>query len=980
MEKKYWQSIEETRADYQPQAEEKETSMMEILANEANEKAASRRDFLKWCGISFFSATVISACENPVKKAIPYLHQPETLTPGKASWYASSFVEGNRFCSVLVKSRDGRPIKIEGNDLCAFTGGGTNAIAQASVLSLYDDGARYKYPTKNGEKISWDNADEALKNTLREAEEKNKKCYLLTPTLLSQSTVNIIEELKSAYPALEFVSWDAVGYDSLREAHRRTFNTAAIPDYRFDKAELIVSFSADFLATWLAPVSFAHRYAQTRKLSEDKKNMSRHIHFEAGMSVTGSNADERIPVKPSTELEIIMELYNEMAALTGNPVFSSPATGYDTRTLAREILMHKGKALVVCGHDNVHAQMLINAINYMAEAYGNTLDNRKTLNMGRGDKEAVKRMVETMEAGNAEMVLFYKSNPLYNHPEAARFKAALDKVPVRVSFATAKDETAQVCTYILPDNHYLESWGEAMPVWGTHALMQPVMQPIFNTRQFQSTLLAWLGKDTDYHKYIMNYAQQFLYPRQNQYPDFGQFWMNTLQAGVLENEEEFSFSTNLQSGVVSEAVTELKAQTAQASQVQFSVAENVKVADGSFANNPWLQELPDPVTKVSWDNFAAIAPRFAEENNLKDGDKITLNGLEAPVLIQPGQASDSITLALGYGRTHAGKSADNIGVNAFTLLNNGDFPWNVENWEKTGSGYEFARSQTHHSMEGRHIVRESNLDKYTKNPKAGNEIRDYHLKYKTTLYPEQTFEGHHWVLMVDLNACSGCSTCVIACQAENNTPVVGKQEIKNRRIMHWMRIDRYYTGEADNPGVVYQPLMCQHCDNAPCENVCPVAATNHSHEGINQMAYNRCVGTKYCINNCPYKVRRFNWFRYAMNDKFDFNMNSELGRMVLNPDVTVRERGVVEKCSFCIQRIQEGKLKAKNERRKLKDGDITPACAGACPSKALVFGDVNDPNSRVAQLIKDPRNYHLLEELHTLPTVGYLTKIRNKKG
>ncbi len=979
MEKKYWQSIDETREDYKPREEEKEASMIEILANEANEKSASRRDFLKWCGISFFSATVISACENPVKKAIPYLHQPETITPGKASWYASSFLDGNRFCSVLVKNRDGRPIKIEGNDLCSFTGGGTNAIIQASVLSLYDDGARYKYPTREGEKTDWNQADETIKKTLREATDKGKKCFLLTPTLMSRTTESIIDSLKEKYPALEQVSWDAVSYDAIREAHRQTFQFAAIPDYRFDKADLIVSFSADFLATWLAPVSFAHRYAKTRRLSEEKKTMSRHIHFEAGMSVTGSNADERIPVKPSTELEIIMELYNEMATMTGNPVFSSPATDYDTRTLAQEILTNKGKALIVCGHDNLQAQILINAINHMAEAYGSTLDNQKTLNMGRGNKEAMRQMIEDMETGNAEMVMFYKTNPLYNHPQSSKIKAAMANVPVTVSFATAKDETARECNYILPDNHYLESWGECMPVWGTHALMQPVMQPIFNTRQFQSSLLAWLETDTDYHTYIKNYTERTLFPGQNIFPDFQQFWMHTLQAGVLENDEVSSFNANLQSGVASDAVTLLKAYTSEAGNIQFSTYEYLAMADGAYANNPWLQELPDPVSKISWDNFAAVSPKFAEDHNLKDGNTLTINGLQIPMIIQPGQAYGSISIALGYGREYAGKSAEKTGVNAFRLLNDdNNFPWNVTNWTKENTEYAFARSQTHHSMEGRHIVRESTLSKHQENPKAGNEIRDYHLKHMTSLYPEQTFEGHHWVLMVDLNACTGCSTCVIACQSENNVPVVGKDEVKRRRIMHWMRIDRYYTGDAENPGVVFQPLMCQHCDNAPCENVCPVAATTHSSEGINQITYNRCVGTKYCINNCPYKVRRFNWFRYAQNEKFDYNMNSDLGRMVLNPDVTVRERGVVEKCSFCIQRIQEAKLKAKTERRKLKDGDVVPACMGACPSQALVFGDLNDPESRVARLIKDPRNYHLLEELHTLPTVGYLTKIRNK--
>lgn len=980
MEKKYWQSIEETRADFKPEAEEKETSMMEVLANEANDKSSSRRDFLKWCGISFFSATVISACENPVKKAIPYLHQPETLTPGKASWYASSFVDGNQFCSVLVKSRDGRPIKIEGNDLCQFTGGGTNAITQASVLSLYDDGARYKFPTKNGEKINWETADQEIKNLLQEAGEKGKKCYLVTPTLLSSSAIELITSLKAKYPALEFVSWDAVSYEAIRQAHNQTFNSPVIPDYHFDKAELIVSFSADFLATWLAPVTFANRYAKTRKLSDTKKTMSHHIHFEAGMSVTGSNADKRIAVKPSTELEIIMELYNEMASLTGNPVFSSPAADFDTKALAQEILSKKGRAIIICGHDNVEAQILINAINHMAESYGNTVDNAQPLNFSLGSKEAMDRMIENMEGGNTELVMFFKTNPLYNHPKADKIKEALTNVPFSVSFSTAKDETAKECTYILPDNHYLESWGEAMPKLGTYALMQPVMQPIFNTRQFQASLLALLEMDTDYHAYIKSFAERTLFPKQNKYSDFEQFWVNTLQAGIFETDETFSFNLNLSRGAVSDAVARLKTQTATAADIQFMTHQNVSLADGTYANNPWLQELPDPVTKITWDNFAAISPKFADENGLKDGDIISVNGLEIPLAVQPGQAYGCISIALGYGREYAGKVGDHTGVNAFRLLNDKSFPWNVERWEKTGKGYEFARTQTHHSMEGRHIVRESTLDKYKDNPKAGNEIRDYHLKHMVTLYPGHEYEGHHWALMVDLNACTGCSTCVIACQAENNTPVVGKDEVRRRRIMHWMRIDRYYTGDVENPGVVYQPLMCQHCDNAPCENVCPVAATNHSHEGINQMAYNRCVGTKYCINNCPYKVRRFNWFQYAKNDRFDYHMNSDLGRMILNPDVTVRERGVVEKCSFCIQRIQEGKLKAKNERRKLKDGDITPACEAACPSNALVFGDLNDPDSRVAKLVKDPRNYHLLEELHVLPTVGYLTKIRNKKG
>jgi MoCo/4Fe-4S cofactor protein with predicted Tat translocation signal len=980
MEKKYWQSLDETHPDYKPQQEEKETSMIEILANEANDNSSSRRDFLKWCGISFFSATVLSACENPVKKAIPYLNQPETLTPGLASWYASSFADGNRYCSVLVKSRDGRPIKIEGNNLSGYTKGGTSAVVQASVLSLYDDGARYKHPLKNNQEIAWSAADEEIIAALELAAQNGKKSYLVTSTIISPATKKLISEFQVRFPSLELITWDAVSYESIRKAHSLTFAQSIIPDYHFDKADIIVSFSADFLGTWLTPIPFANRYAQTRRLSQEKKTMSRHIHFEAGMSVTGSNADERVPVKPSTELEIIMELYNEMAALTGNPVFSSPATEYDSKSLAQELLSKRGKAIVVCGHDNVNAQVLINAINYMAGSYNTTIDGQQPLNFGQGNQEAMNQMIDEMERGNVDVAMFYNTNPLYNHPLAENLKTTLEKVATKVSFATTKNETALACTYILPDNHYLESWNDAMPKTGYYSLTQPVMQPIFNTRQFQSSLLAWQKQDTDFHNYLKNFWQTQLFPTQNELTDIHQFWINKVQSGVMETNQTSTFTANFSGGFNSEAITNLKTMTANAAAVQFMVYENVAMLDGAYSNNPWLQELPDPVTKVTWDNFAAVSPRFAEDNNLKQGDIIRLNGIDAPVLIQPGQAYGCFSLALGYGREFSGKTADNVGVNAFRLLNYNEFPYNIENWEKIAGKYEFALTQTHHNMEGRHIVRESTLDKHIENPKAGNEIRDYHLKHMHTLYPEIKYEGHHWALMVDLNTCTGCSTCVIACQSENNTPVIGKQEVKNRRIMHWIRIDRYYTGEAENPGVVHQPLMCQHCDHAPCENVCPVSATNHSNEGINQMAYNRCVGTKYCINNCPYKVRRFNWYKYAMNEKFDYNMNSELGRMVLNPDVTVRERGVVEKCSFCIQRIQAGKLKAKIERRVLKDGDVIPACASACPSNALVFGDLNDPNSRVAQLVKDPRNYHLLEELHTLPTVGYMTKIRNQKA
>ncbi|MEE4176868.1 MAG: 4Fe-4S dicluster domain-containing protein [Bacteroides sp.] len=985
MEKKYWKSLHEVQPAGHLQtddlrAEDQARSMMEILADDKNPQSSSRRDFLKWCGISFVSATVLSACENPVKKAIPYLNQPEELIPGKASYYASTYLHGNEYCPVLVKSRDGRPIKIEGNRLSPVTRGGTSARVQASVLSLYDTGARYKNALHNGEAIAWEAADEAFGIKLREVSANGGRMALVTPSLLSPSTRALIEEFKTEYPGLEVVAWDAIPYSGIRKAHETLFGQAIIPDYRFDKADLIVSFGCDFLGTWLSPIEFAGRYAERRRVSQDKPEMSRHIQFEGMLSLTGANADERVPVKPSEELNILLALYNRMAALAGQSPAGEAYTNYDVNGLAAHLMKQRGKALVVCGSPQAEVQTIVAAINQLCGAYGNTIDPTATLMTGMSDEGAFEALVNDMKQGKMEAVMFYQTNPVYHHYDTEGVLNAIKNTGLTLSFATTMDETAEACQYILPDNHYLESWGDAEFKSGQYSLMQPLIHPLFKTRQFQDTLLTWMGREADFHQYLKAWWQTNLFPQQTEYSDAESFWMKTLQSGVLEVPAKVSGSFSPNFSGLTGIIANLQGQT-RGSDLEFVVYPSLSMGDGHDANNPWLQELPDPITSVCWDNFAAVSPATATQLGFLEGDVIRINEkMEVPVLIQPGLAAGMLAIALGYGRSKAGISADGRGGNAFLLSADRNFHGTLSSWSKAGTGHTFARTQTHFSMEGRAIVRESTLDKYKENPAAGNELRAYHLKHHNTLYPESEFPGHHWALMVDLNACTGCSTCVIACQSENNTPVIGKDQVRRRRIMHWMRIDRYYTGDAENPSVVFQPLMCQHCDHAPCENVCPVAATTHSQEGINQITYNRCVGTKYCINNCPYKVRRFNWYEYATKEQFNTHTTTDLGRMVLNPDVTVRERGVVEKCSFCVQRIQEAKLNAKNERRPLKDGEIMPACVQSCPSNALVFGDLNDPESRVSQLIKDPRNYHLLEELHTLPSVGYLTKIRNPRS
>ncbi len=986
----YWKSLEELQQSTSPASSGEDLTStptpIEILSNNENDKASSRRDFLKWCGISFFSATVLSACENPVKKAIPYLTQPEELTPGKAAWYATTYQHGNEYCPVVVKNRDGRPIKIEGNELSSLTTGGSSARAQASLLGLYDDGARYHHPLKNGNKISWEQADYEIINKLRDISANGGRAALVTSTLLSPATQQLISHVQNMHPELEVITWDAISYEATRKAHIRFFGENVFPQYHFNKAKLIVSFGADFLGTWAAPAIYAKQYAETRKISKDSPHMSRHIQFESYVSLTGANADTRIVLKPSDEKRFLLALYGEMLRQTGQDDYAGTTISdaeFDLKQLASDILEANGYSLVVCGYNDPNCQLLTCAINQMAGNYGKTVAIDNQLMIGQANEESFGSFIDELRSGAYSAVMFYNSNPVYQHPKGELISEALKTLTLSISFSGTRDETAEACDFILPDNHYLESWNDAMFKEGCYSLAQPVIHPIFNTRQMQDSLLKWTGSDMDFHAFVRNFWTERLYPLQTEYGDTQGFWLNSLQKGIFERKAETTrlYNANYQGlPIAADAIRQL---ISQADGTELVIYPHLAMHDGHMANNPWLQEMPDPITSVTWDNFIAISPAFASKHQLRDGDVIRLHEkVEAPVLIQPGIADECMAVSTGYGRTNAGKVADNRGYNAFMLtgVKNNFRPFSdvLASWEKTGSGFQFARTQTHFSMEGRAIVRESTLDNYKLDPAAGNELHAYHEKHKLTLYPENIYEGHHWALMIDLNACTGCSTCVISCQSENNVPVVGKDEVRRRRIMHWMRIDRYYNGTADNPGIVFQPVMCMHCDHAPCENVCPVSATTHSAEGINQITYNRCVGTKYCINNCPYKVRRFNWFAYADNNRFDYHMNSDMGRMVLNPDVTVRERGVVEKCSFCVQRIQDGKLKAKKERRHLNDGDIVPACVQSCPSGALVFGDLNQKDSRVARLIKDARNYHLLEELHTLPSVGYLTKIRNR--
>lgn len=997
--KKYWKSIEEKN---QKRISEKgknyemaqDINILNMIEDMPLNSSANRRDFLKICGYSMAAATIAISCEAPINKSIPFLIKPEEVVSGIANYYASSLIDGSDYCSILVKTREGRPIKIEGNELSTITRGGTNARVQASVLSLYDS-ERLKGPLLKKEKISWLDVDKNVKSLLNSFNANGRKIVILSSTIISPSTRSVYEDFIKAYPNTQIVYYDAISASAILMGNKKCFNQQVIPDYRFDKANIIVSFGADFLGTWLSPIEYTKQYVQNRKL-DGKNKMSRHIQFETGMSLTGSNADERFPIKPSDEGIILINLYNKLAKIKGLQIhnINVPVSPIELNFLTNELWANRGKSLLISNSNNVNNQTLINIINDLLGNYDNTINLNTPLYLKQGVDSEMETLVLDMEKGNIDALIINNVNPVYDYQDSDRFKRGLTSLKLSISLSSTMDETAELVNYVCPDNHYLESWNDAEPKKNVFSLAQPTINKLFDTRASQESLLKWIGKDIDFHHYIQQYWKDNLFPLQNEFInkdyEFRKFWNKSLQDGVFEvpssSKSEIQFLLDPIS-IQKTIYTIANEEGAVFGDIELQLSENIALGNGKQANNPWLQELPDPISKVCWDNYASISPVNALNDGLENGDIVIILSssnevIEMPVLIQPGQAEDTISLTLGYGRENAGKVGNKVGKNVFQFghFKNGNNQFNRKGNKiiKTYKKHLLALTQTHNSMEGRAIVRETTLDNYIDNPSSGNEMHEKYNEKLGSLYKDQVHIGYHWGLSIDLNACTGCGNCVIACQAENNIAVIGKDEVMKRRIMHWMRIDRYYSDSIANPQVYHQPVMCQHCDKAPCENVCPVSATMHSNDGLNHMTYNRCVGTRYCMNNCPYKVRRFNWYSYSGNNKFDYHMNSDLGRMVLNPDVVVRSIGVAEKCSMCVQRIQEGIAKAKLENRLLVDGDIKPACLQSCPADAIVFGNMNDEKSKLYKKHLDKRNYHLLEELSILPSVGYLTKVRNK--
>ncbi|CAL2084729.1 TAT-variant-translocated molybdopterin oxidoreductase [Tenacibaculum sp. 190524A05c] len=1046
--KKYWQSVEELNDSSVVETLRNKEFVQEIPTDEflgdketLEGSSTSRRDFLKYVGFSTAAAS-LAACEGPVRKSIPYVVQPNDIVVGVADWYATTIADGFDFANVLVKTREGRPIQVMPNK---EAGGVTNARTQASVLSLYDSDLRVKEPRKGDAQITWADADKEIIAKLESLKNANALVYLMTGTLASPSTEKVVADFLVKYPNVKHVTYDAVSESGTTDAFEAMYGVRALPNYDFSKAGVIASIGADFLGDWQG--GYEKSYAEGRRADSGK--MSYHVQIESNMSLSGANADKRIVAKPSIQVNALIKLFN---AITGQNI-ATENTPIDAQInkLATDLKNAGSKAVVVTGINDKNAQMIALAIN---KALNSEVIDTKAVNLTRqGNDAKVAELVADIKSGKAKGLVTYNVNPVYS---LTGFGEATKNLDLSVALSTQDDATATAAKITLPAPHNLESWGDVMATAGKYSLVQPTIAPIFNTRQFQDVLLKWSGASKNYYDTLKEFWSTTVLNGSswNQALHDG-FYMGTPVAASTETSEESSNEDAISGALTVNAAANELAKT-KSTQFELTLYTSTALGDGKQANNPWLQELPDPITRASWDNYLTMSMADAKQlgftnpvkdNGAIDGDyaKVTVNGVEVtvPVIVQPGQANGSLGLALGYGRTQGLKKEMQVGVNAYPLYaNSKNVQYNVS-VEKVSGTHKFACIQVQSTLAGRHdILREATLKEV--NDKSLDPKHTWNQPFMVS-YDHQETEatdkkvdlwddhdrslGHHFNLSIDLTSCTGCGACVVACHAENNVPVVGKDEVRVGRDMHWLRIDRYYSSTvedkqyaegvamtmdefkaqnpnipnkdlerrytekvlelskgdlfdalenpAENPEVTFQPMMCQHCNHAPCETVCPVAATSHGRQGQNQMAYNRCVGTRYCANNCPYRVRRFNWFNYADNKEFDFNMNNEYGKMVLNPDVVVRSRGVMEKCSMCIQMTQATILKAKREGRAVKADEFQTACSQACSTGAMVFGDVNNEKDAVAKLKEDRRAFYVLDYIGTKPNVVYQVKVRN---
>ena len=955
----------------------------------------SRRRFLALTGATAALAATAACSRADRGTIVPYTRRPEDALPGEALAYASTFQEGLRAYPVLVKTREGRPIHVEGNDRHPAVLGKTSPRTIADVLRLYDPD-RLRHPIVDGNAATWEAALARIAPALKGAAAARRQVLLLSGAVTSPTTRALLEEVKQKLPGLQHLQWEAASSGAEARALLSCYGENLSIRPRPDRARVIVSFENDFL-NGEDPES-VRGFAEWRRPDGPRGAMSRLWAFEGGFSLTGSKADHRVQLRPSRASVAAFALAELLvahhglklppgidsavlsnfeasagASAAGVPVGMLHAVAADLAGAGREALVLAGPDLPPDAHAACH---LLNA---MLGALGNTLENAGPQSSpGLASLLEIERIAETMASGGFAAAMIWGANPAYALPDARAWDAALAKVPLRVRMGLFEDETARACQVVLPESHWLESWGDFEESPALLCLQQPAVRRLYDTRQGEELLLDLLrtlggAAPADYPSFLKSRWQREVYPAGSAV-SFEAYWSSAVHEGFVSRQVPPRPRPEIIPDAVAEAARAARRRMDEgpAKEPELVLRPDAKLFDGRYANSGWLQELPDPVTKLTWGNALGLSVAEAAALRLSDGDVVHVEAggrsAEVPVLVQPGQAPGVLTLALGWGRA-AGSVAAGIGANAFPLVDaksEAPFIRDGVHLRSAGKRVTLATTQTHFRMEGRDLARSWSLAEYDRREKAPRE------KDLTTLYAEQKFPVHKWGMAIDLSACVGCAGCVVACQSENNIPVVGPEQVARSRSMHWIRVDRYYEGPPEDPKSLSQVMLCQQCDDAPCENVCPVNATTHSSEGLNQMVYNRCVGTRYCANNCPYKVRRFNYYEFNAGKK-----PPEI--LVFNPEVSVRPRGVMEKCTFCIQRIEDAKMRAKVEGRSVRDGEIVPACAAACPAEAIVFGDLDDPESRASKLAGSGRGYKVLEELGVRPAVTYLAEIKNPK-
>ncbi len=973
MSDKYWRSLEDWRNVSETGDAEFSETPIDI------EAGPDRRGFLKAAGFSF-GAAMLAGCGRTVQKIEPNLQQPEGFIPGRPVYYASTCGGCSAGCGTLVKVRDGRPIKLEGNPSHQVSGGGLCAVGQASILGLYDS-RRIAHPMVDGKAASWAQADAFVQDRLEQARRAGGAVRLLTGTVHSPTESAWIGHFLGSFRNARHIEYDALSASAILDAHERTHGARILPRYRFDKAGVIVGIDADFLGTWISPVEFAREYAAARDPLGSQ--YAWHTQVESRMSLTGTKADHRVVLGPADLAGFVSDLHDA--------VIKGGSNRPEVLQIAQRLRDARGRGLVVCGLQDVAAQALVNGINEALGNYGATIETDRASRQRRGDDRALENLLAELRGGAVDVLIVAGANPAFDLPGGE----AVAKAKLLIVHAQRMDETAAKAQAVCAAPDVLESWGDVEPVEGTACIVQPCLQPLFQTRPLVETLAAWSGKPGVALDLIRDQWRQEIFPKAKSNLAFEEFWERSLQDGFAQYTPAARARTAARRESEPEPLQKMDPQDG------FHLALYAKPAllEGRHAYNPWLQEVPDPVTKIAWDNYACLAPGAAAKLGVATGDVLGIQcggqDIELPALVQPGQHENTVAVALGYGSQLSGRFAKVgpqwlegrptlnerglVGVNAAPLLgfDRGSLQYfrSGVKLSKTGTTMALACTQEHQTVSVperlkpagakiRPIIQETTLVQI----RESGDRRAKESPRPELWPPDHPYPVHHWAMVVDLNACNGCSACIVACQAENNIPVVGKDEMRRKREMHWMRIDRYYSGALDSPRVAHQPMFCQQCDHAPCETVCPVLATVHSDEGLNQQIYNRCVGTRYCANNCPYKVRRFNWFNYVREDR--------MANLALNPDVTVRSRGVMEKCTFCVQRIQEAKIESKRLGRPVRDGEIQTACQQTCPAKAIVFGDLDDPHSEVSRLMASGRRYRVLEEINVRPGVGYLKIVR----